>query len=743
MVKKGKTRKKRQGRKAFSPKAKVVSFLKRQKLAKFISRHKLKLLAFLVFLGLAAFGLILHSLPSPRRLANFPYPASTQIYDRNGDLLYEIHGDQNRVPVKLEDLPDHLIEATLAIEDQNFYKHHGFDLKGISRAVINTIFKRKLQGGSTITQQLVKNALLTPQRTLSRKIKEAVLTALTEIIYSKDQILEMYFNQIPYGGTSYGIETAARTFFNKSARDLNLAEAAMLAGLPAAPTSYSPFIHPDRAKGRQITVLTRMKELGKISQEEFNRAKEEKLKYASPGTKIKAPHFVFYVKEQLVERYGRQMAEKGGLKVTTTLDSEIQKFAQETVASEIAKLKRAHVSNGAVVVTRPKTGEILAMVGSKNYFSEDIDGKFNVTTALRQPGSAIKPFNYATGLALKKVTPATVFADVATCFTGGPKIYCPTNYDNMFHGPVQMRFALGNSFNIPAVRMLALNGIEPFIATASAMGLDSLAERDPSDFGLSLTLGGGEVRMTEMATGFGTLANLGVRKDLVSILKVEDREGKVLEEFQPSPGKRVLSMNVAYLISHILLDNNARSAAFGPASCLVIKDHPEVSVKTGTTNDKRDNWTIGYTPDFVVVVWVGNNDNSPMSWVASGITGASPIWNKVMTRLLEGKEQNWPTRPADLTGASVCNLTGTLPPPEGCPSRYEFFIPGTVPSPQPIRRPVLIDKETGLPVQPGEEKENVEWQEHPAVIDPLGTVICLDCPPREEPVKINPSLISH
>jgi len=711
----------------------------KKKLLKLIWRYRTIVFTGLIFIGLATFILILRSLPSPKQLTTLPFPASTQIYDRNGKLLYEIYSEQNRVPVKLEELPQHLIDATLAIEDKNFYRHHGFDLKGISRAFFNIIFHRKLQGGSTITQQLVKNALLTPKRTLSRKVKEAILTTLTELLYSKDQILEMYFNQIPYGGTAYGIEAAARTYFNKSVKDLTLAETALLAGLPAAPTAYSPFIHPDRAKARQEIVLTRMKELDMIDEDTFQKAKEEKLTFANPGNKIKAPHFVFYVKEKLVEKYGQRVVDQGGLKVTTTLDLAIQEFAQETVASEVAKLKRAHVTNGAVLVTNPKTGEILAMVGSKDYFAEDIDGKYNVTTALRQPGSAIKPINYAVGLALKKVTPATVFADVPTCFTGGPKLYCPRNYDGLFHGPVQLRFALGNSFNVPAVRMLALNGIETFIASASAMGLESLGQRDPSEFGLSLTLGGGEVRMTEMATAFGVFANLGVRKDLTAILKVEDRQGNTLEEFHSSTGCRVLPMEAAYLITHILLDNNARSAAFGSSSWLVIKNHPEVAVKTGTTNDKRDNWTVGYTPSFVVAVWVGNNDNSPMGWVASGITGASPIWNKVMSFVLKDKKQEWPTKPAKVIGASVCNLTGA-PPIEGenCERRYEYFIQGTIPKSKSLRQPIIIDKDTGWTVQPGEKQENVEWQEHPVAIDPLGTIICLDCPPREEPVRVSP-----
>ena len=701
-----------------------------KKKLKAIPKKWKKVILFSTFgLVLASVALVIVSLPSPRRLSTFPYPASTLIYDRNGKLLYEIYSEKNRVPVKLEEVPEYLIQATLSIEDKNFYHHHGFDLKGISRAVYNIIFRRRLQGGSTITQQLVKNALLTPERTWKRKIKEAILTLATEIIYSKDQILEMYFNQTPYGGTAWGIQAAAKTYFDKDAANLNLAENAMLAGLPASPTRCSPFIHPDAAENRQHLVLDQMVESGYLNQEQADEAKKEKLNFTFPGAKIKAPHFVFYVKEQLVEKYGQAMVDQGGLRVKTTLNLTIQDFAQSTIASEVAKLKRQWVSNGGALVTQPKSGEILAMVGSKNYFADDIDGKFNVTTASRQPGSSIKPLNYATGLVTGRVTPSTVFNDVPTCFlVPGQKAYCPRNYDGLFHGPVQLRYALGNSFNIPAVKMLTVNGLESFIATASAMGIESFS--NPENYGLSLTLGGGEVKMTEMATAFGTLANLGVRQDLVAILEVKDRDGNVLEQYQGRYGKRILPAEVAYLVNDILLDNNARSAVFGSNSLLVVKDHPEVSVKTGTTNDKRDNWTIGYNSEVVVTVWVGNNDNAPMSAVASGVTGASPIWNKVISFVLKDKPQRFPTRPDTVTGKTICNETGMLPPPEGCTGRYEYFVKGFEPKMAvALRQPILIEKDTNQPVQPGEEKENLEWQERLINRDPLGSIFCFDCPP--------------
>ena len=680
----------------------------------------------LLMAGIVAF--LFTSLPSPRRLESFPYPESTLIYDRNDNLLYEIHGDTSRISLSLDKIPDHFIKATLAIEDRNFYSHHGFDLKGIARAFYNTIVNRKLQGGSTLTQQLVKNALLTPERTMTRKVKEAALTLMTELLYSKDKIFEMYLNQTPYGGTSWGVQAAAKTYFNKDAQELDLAESALIAGLPASPTRYSPFIHPDEAKARQELVLRSMVESGYINQEEYDQAVNQELKYASPGAKIKAPHFVFYVKEQLVERYGQVAVAQGGFKIKTTLDLSVQEMAQSIVASEVAKLTREKVTNGAVLVTNPNTGEILAMVGSKDYFAQDIDGKYNVTTASRQPGSSIKPLNYAVGIETGKVTAATVFNDIYSCFPQpGNKPYCPKNYDNTFHGPVNLRTALASSYNVPAVKMLKVNTLETFIASASAMGIDTFKE--PSNYGLSLTLGGGEVKMTGMATAFGVLANTGEKKSLVSILEVKDRNGRVLDKFEDYPGEQILSPETTFIVTNILSDNSARMPAFGSRSELVVKDHPEVAVKTGTTNDLKDNWTIGYTPSFVVVVWVGNNNNTSMSYVASGVTGASPIWNKVMTQLLEEKPQEYSPQPSGVVGMSVCNLTGALPSEEGCSLRYEYFIKGKEPKrSQTEKKIILINADNGKPVQPGENIENIKYEEHMVISDPTGSIYCLDCP---------------
>jgi len=708
----------------------------------FIQKHPLwagfGLFALIVFIW------IFKDLPSPTRLGSFPFPASTSIYDRNGKILYEIFSEKNRTPIKIKDLPEYVKWATIASEDKNFYKHHGFDVGGILRASFNIVFHQTLQGGSTITQQLVKNALLEdPRRNLRRKIREALLTYGTEVFYSKDQILEMYLNQAPYGGTAWGIETASRTYFDKEAKDLTLAETALLAGLPASPTRFSPFgAHPELAKERQTRVLQRMVEDKYITEEERKKAVEEELKYAPATVGIKAPHFVLYVKELLVDQYGEKMVEQGGLKVQTTLDLDLQDFAQQTMATEVGKLKNLHITNGAALATNPKTGEILAMVGSKDYFDKEIDGNVNVTLSPRQPGSSIKPLNYALGLEKKIITSATVLNDVPTCFTvSGQKLYCPVNYDGTFHGPTQVRFTLGNSYNIPAVKTLALNGLEDFVKKATEMGITTF--KDPKNYGLSITLGGGEVKMADMATTFSSFANLGIRQDIWAIKKIEDSRGKVLFEKKEEEGPRVLPMGVAYLISHILLDNNARSAAFGPSSYLVIKNHPEVSVKTGTTNDRRDNWTIGYNPSRLVAVWVGNNDNTAMSYVASGITGASPIWNKIITFALKDQKQEWPLKPEDVVGASVCNLSGKMPNPGSpCETRFEYFLEGTVPSEvENLKTFIEVDKTNGQLANEKTPPENKEMQEHQIIFDPLGTPFCLDCSFPTEPITINPAAL--
>ena len=425
-----------------------------------ISRRRIKSLVYWAVLIVVSTYLF-WGIPLPTRLSSGNLPVSTKIFDRNGKLIYEIYTDTKRTPVKLSEIPTYLKNATISIEDKDFYKHQGFSYTGIVRAIFNTIFKHELQGGSTITQQLVKNALLTDERTIRRKAQEVVLTTIVEGIYTKDQILEMYLNTIPYGGTAYGVETASETYFGKPVKDLDLAESALLAGLPQRPSTYSPFgAHPELAKVRQEEVFKQMVTNKYVSQDDSDKADKETLIYASIKPP-QAPHFALWIKEQLADKYGDKIVEQGGLRVYTTLDLDIQNLAQLAVATEVGKLKKQKVGNGAAIVTRPGTGEILAMVGSKDYFATDEDGKVNVTLASRQPGSSIKPINYALAIKDQKITPATALADVPTCFgVAGQPLYCPVNYDGNFHGLVETRFALGNSYNIPAVKVLALNGPE-------------------------------------------------------------------------------------------------------------------------------------------------------------------------------------------------------------------------------------------------------------------------------------------
>lgn len=700
--------------------------------AKFVFGLSWKLLI-LVLLALGAFyWFVIKDLPSPTRLSNSSLPRSTHIYDRNGKLLYTIYSNKNQSFTPLKKIPENLQHATIAIEDKDFYRHGAVDLRGISRAAYATLVRKDLQGGSTLTQQLVKNSLLTPERTLERKIKEVMLSFATEALYSKDQILEMYLNQVPYGGTAYGVEAASQTYFGKPVQKLTLAESALLAGLPESPSVYSPFgSHPELAKARQVEVLRAMERQGYITKQQMTDAMHQELKYQRIQSDIKAPHFVFYVKDLLVKKYGQQKVEQGGLNVTTSLDLDLQDYAQATVAAEVAKIKNYHVGNGAALITNPATGEILAMVGSKDYFDTEDDGNVNVTTALRQPGSSIKPINYAVGL-MKGYTAATPFIDKPQCYPQpGSAPYCPKNYDGKFHGIVQMRYALGNSINTAAVQMLKLNGIDAMIATASAMGITTF--QDPSRYGLSLTLGGGEVMMTDMATAYGVFANGGYRVDLHPILKITDNRGKVLEEYHPLPspifGQRVLPPGVAYIISNILSDNSARIMEFGPNSALRIGNKP-ISVKTGTTNDFRDNWTIGYTTKYLVAVWVGNNDNSAMNGLASGITGAAPIWHDLMSHLTDGQTVEWPQRPTNVVGRNVCVTTGTLPTPDNpCQTRFEFFIKGIEPKKSnPIsQKKVFIDKGTNQLAAPG-QTDNVEERDETIMTDPLGNQFCLSCP---------------
>lgn len=626
---------------------------------------------------------------------------STVILDRNGEGLYDIFQNENRIPVRWEDIPLDLRHATVAVEDKEFYRHQGLSTTGIVRALINIFIFHNFQGGSTLTQQLVKNVLLTQERTLPRKIKEAILAIQIERKYTKDEILQMYLNEAPYGGTAVGAESAAQYYFGKHVKSLGLVESAILSGLPQSPTLYSPFgNNPKAYVWRTEQVLRRMREDGYISPQQEDEAKKQlnTVPFAKGDAGLKAPHFVAFVKEQLVKRFGSKLVETGGLRVTTTLDWKLQEKAQSIVREEVGKAKPLKVTNGAAVVLDPKTGEILAMVGSKDYAATDSSGfMFNVVTqGLRQPGSAIKPITYAAAFK-KGYTASSLLLDVDTKYPSGDPAkpeYNPHNYDSKFRGPMQLRFALGNSINTIAVKVSALVGIRDVLRLANDMGLTTLEPTDEhiKRFGLSLTLGGGEVHLLDLTSAFGVFATEGLRQEPVSILKVEDPKGNVLYAYTAPSPKHVLGADIAYIISHILSDNDARKDVFGPSSYLVIPGKT-VAVKTGTTDDKRDNWTIGYTPSRVVGTWVGNNDNSPMNpALASGITGAAPIWNRIIREVLkDAKDEPFP-RPDTIVEMDIDSYGGGLPLSGGT-TRKEVFLKGTEPTgPSPIYQTLKVSK---------------------------------------------------
>ena len=653
-----------------------------------------------LFLGLfIILPLMAFSLPSPDKVVRRE-GFSTKILDRNGKPLYDIYEDERSTPIKIDEIPLYLKQATVAIEDKNFYSHQGFDLLGTLRGLSRLFTRGYAQGGSTLTQQLVKNVLLTSERSILRKLKEFILAVQIERKYSKDQILQMYFNEAPYGGNARGVETASEIYFGKSAKDLNLLESAIIAGFPQLPSRYSPYSSTPKAYIERTTnVLRRMREDGYITkdQEEASLAELPNVKFQAKGSSFKAPHFVQYVQKILEERYGEKIVEQGGLKVTTTLDLDLQEKAQAIVAEEIAKVESQKITNGGAVVVDSQTGEILAMVGSKKFDDPDYDGQVNVTVALRQPGSSFKPFTYVTAFK-EGYTPSYMVMDVPTTFPGGEgqPDYNPVNYDGKYRGPIQLRFALGNSINIPAVKMIALVGIKDVLETSYDLGINSLppTKETLARVGLSLTLGGGEVKLLEMTTSYSAFFNGGFRVDPISILKVEDSDGKVLEETKVKKGKQVLSTEQAFLISNILSDNGARSDVFGPNSLLNIPGR-QVAVKTGTTNDKRDNWTIGGTPQRAVGVWVGNNDNSAMLNVASGVSGASPIWRKILIDSLTGLDPISFEAPGGIVTAEIDTFSGKLSH-DGFSSRSEFFDKSNMPTEDDIHVKLKVCK--------GEEK---------------------------------------
>lgn len=600
-----------------------------------------------ILIGIGVIAWYSRDLPDPNKVIERNVAESTKIYANDGKtLLYQIHGEQNRTVVNLEDISNYVKWATIAVEDKNFYTHPGFSFKRIIKSLwVDIIQGKKSQGASTITQQFIKNAILTTEKKWSRKIKEVVLAYQIERKFTKDQILKMYFNEIPYGSTAYGIESAAQTFFGKSAKDLNLAESSLLAALPQAPSYYSPYgNHTDELSIRKHFVLDQMVKQGYITKAEAEEAKADNtlVRVKPKSDNILAPHFVMYVKEILSQKYGEKVAEQGGLKVITTLNIDKQKVAEEVVKKWAEKNEKNYkAKNAALVCLDAKTGQILAMVGSRDYFDTANDGNVNVALRPRQPGSSFKPVVYATAF-LKGYTPETILFDLVTKFKTDTKDYEPHNYDSKEHGPISMRSALAGSLNIPAVKTLYLAGIDNVLDQAQKMGYTTFSDR--SRFGLSLVLGGGEVTLLEHATAYSVFSREGIWHPTTAILKIEDKNGKVLEEFQNTEQK-VLDQNVAQEINSILSDNNARAFIFGSKNYLTLPDRP-VAAKTGTTNDYRDAWTIGYTPSYVTGVWVGNNDNSEMKRGADGSVVAAPIWNEFMKRTVGGPVETFhPPKP--------------------------------------------------------------------------------------------------
>ncbi len=617
-----------------------------------------------VTLSIFVFFYYSRQLPDPNAWQDRKIIQSTKIYDREGkNLLYEIHGEEKRTVIPFNEIPQMVKEATVVAEDAEFYSHSGINIRGIIRAIWADIKGGTLvEGGSSITQQLIKNAYLSPERTLSRKIKELILSIALERRYSKDEILNFYLNQIPYGSNSYGIEAAAQTYFNKPAKELNLAEVIYLVAMPKAPSYYSPYgNHGEELKSRANHILSRMRELKYISDNDYNNTLETTVNFVGQKTGITAPHFVFFIRDYLNEKYGEDFVEKGGLKVTTTINLDLQKIA-ETVVEDGAKRNEIYnTKNAALVAIDPKTGQILAMVGSKNYWDNpepegcepgkncQFEPNVNIATRLRQPGSSFKPFVYATAIN-NGYTPDTVIWDIPTEFNplcswdgiAEPGVdqqtcYKPKNYDGRFRGPVTLKQALANSLNVPSVQVLYLAGINDSINTAENLGITTLKDR--SRYGLSLVLGAAEVKLLDMVSAYGVFGQEGIKREPIGILKVEDGSGRILEEYKDQ-SQKVLSEQVAREINDILSDNTARAPMFGLYSPLSLGDRP-VAAKTGTTQDPNDEtkakdaWIIGYTPSLVAGVWTGNNDNTPIEKGGAGVAAAGPIWHDFMTQALK------------------------------------------------------------------------------------------------------------
>lgn len=598
----------------------------------------------LILAGLGVFGLLSaiglfawasKDLPSPDKLIERQVNQSTKIYDRTGThLLYEVFGEKRRTLVELKDIPDYAKWATVVLEDKNFYSHSGVAWLSIIRAgIANALHLSTGRGGaSTLTQQFVKNAILTDERSIARKIKEAILALEIERKYSKDEILKMYLNEIPYGSTNYGIEASSQSYFGVAAKDLSLAQAATLAAMIQAPSKYMNNL--DQLKVRRDYTLDLLVENKHVTKELADAAKKEEIKLSKNNGLTVAPHFVLYVKELLSEKYGEKMVDAGGLNVITTLDYDMQKIAEEEVKNGAEKNeKKYNANNAALVAMDPKTGQILAMVGSRDFNNDKIDGQVNVALSKRQPGSSFKPIVYVTGFS-KGLTPDTKLYDTTTVFKTDLKDFTPHDYDMKERGLVTLRQALAGSLNIPAVKVLYLTGIDTVLDTAQKLGYTTLNDR--SRFGLALVLGGAEVKLIEHVHTFTVFANEGQTVPYTSILEIKDAQGKTLEKFSDPEKTQVLDQQPVRQLVDIMTDNNARTYIFGANSPLTLPDRP-VAAKTGTTNDWHDGWTMGFTPSLVAGVWAGNNNNKAMTKGADGVLVAAPIWHNFMARALKDK----------------------------------------------------------------------------------------------------------
>ncbi len=641
-------------------------------------------------------------LPDPNRLLGRNVPESTKIYAKDDSLIYEVHGEIKRTLVNLDQISPDLKNATISAEDKNFYKHSGISFTGLARsAIIDIIYREKRQGGSTITQQFVKNAVLTRDKSFIRKIKEIIIAIELEARFSKDDIFKLYLNEIPYGRNAYGIEAASQTYFNKHANELTLAQSAYLAALPQAPSYYNPSgPNFDDLQARQKFILNQMEELGYINAEQKEAALNEEVKFETIKTAIVAPHFVQYVENYLAEKYGETSLQEGGLKVYTTLDTKLQQIAEQAVSEGAKKNLAANGHNAALVAIDPKTGQILAMVGSKDYFGESepagcVQGKtclfepnVNVATSLQQPGSSFKPYAYVTAFGRDfKYSPASMLLDVKTNFGD----YSPNNFNLAENGPVSMRKALAGSLNIPAVKTIALVGADNVTKTARELGIEAPFK----DCGLALVLGGCDVKLVDHTSAYGVFANGGKKVEKTSILKIVSQEGEILEEYKEN-SQQVLDPQAVYELISIMTDNNARSYVFGANSALTLGAGRPVAAKTGTTQDFKDGWTVGFTPSLVAGVWTGNNNNTSMK--KDAVLTAGPIWNQFMKQALAGTPVEEFNKPEQIKTITVDSVSGLLPTQHTPETKSEVFADYAVPTKYDnVHVPVEIDTLTGQP----------------------------------------------